>query len=100
MSAPPTPRVRVRLRLRGLVQGVGFRFFVQRRGRALGLAGFVRNLSDGGVEIAAEGPPADVQALIDSVRQGPPGAAVSEVTMVWEDPHMDAEFMIRADGHA
>jgi len=45
----------IHLYLEGLVQGVGMRDYVRRRAQALGLVGFVRNLSDGRVEVVAEG---------------------------------------------
>lgn len=95
--ADPAQRVRAHLRVAGHVQGVGFRFFVQRRARALRLAGFVRNLPDRRVEMAVEGPPADVQAMIETVREGPPGATVSDVALEWEEPRGQTDFMIQAD---
>jgi acylphosphatase len=70
-------RVALRLRLRGHVQGVGFRWFVRGVARELGLAGRVRNLRDGSVEIEVAGDPERVEKLITRVRQGPPGAAVA-----------------------
>ena len=70
-------RVALRLRLRGRVQGVGFRWFVRGVARELGLAGRVRNLRDGSVEIEVAGDPESVEELKARVRQGPPGAAVA-----------------------
>jgi acylphosphatase len=70
-------RVALRLRLRGRVQGVGFRWFVRAEARELGLAGRVRNLRDGSVEIEVAGEPERVEELKARVRQGPPGAAVA-----------------------
>jgi acylphosphatase len=70
-------RVALRLRLRGRVQGVGFRWFVRDVARGLGLAGRVRNLRDGSVEIEAAGEPESLEELKARVRQGPPGAAVA-----------------------
>ena len=94
-SAPARPSpVRVHLWVRGHVQGVGFRFFVQRRAQQLGLAGFVRNLRDRRVEVAVEGPRDHVEAFVDAVRQGPSGASVSNVELRWEAPHHDADFVI------
>lgn len=97
MTAASTRRVRVHLWVRGYVQGVGFRFFVQRRARQLSLAGFVRNLPDRRVEVAVEGSADDVQAMIETVREGPPGAAISDVTLDWEEPRGQTDFTIRTD---
>ena len=99
VPAGPSP-VRVHLWVRGHVQGVGFRFFVQRRAQRLELAGFVRNLRDRRVEVAVEGPRDNVEALIDAVRQGPSGASVSSVELRWEAPHHDADFAILTDDRA
>jgi acylphosphatase len=63
----------------GRVQGVGFRWFVERRARALGLAGWVRNLPDGSVEVAAAGDDAALDALRATLREGPSGARVMAV---------------------
>lgn len=100
MTAPSASIVRARLWVSGRVQGVGFRFFVQRAARSLGLAGFVRNLSDRRVEVVVEGPRADVDALVEAVRAGPPGAAVAAVDVVWETPGGEAGFTIRTDVRA
>ncbi len=69
----------VRLEVRGLVQGVGFRWFVTKEARRLGVAGWVRNREDGSVEVAASGSEAAVQALRARLEQGPPGARVDAV---------------------
>lgn len=63
----------------GLVQGVGFRWFVMRRGKSLGLTGWVRNLGDGSVEVWAEGVDDNLDLLESLLRDGPPGAMVREV---------------------
>ena len=57
--------------VRGRVQGVGFRAFVQRKAAELGLAGWVRNCDDGSVEALAQGPPARLSELEGYLRQGP-----------------------------
>ena len=67
---------RVYVRVGGLVQGVGFRYFAQRTARRLGLVGFVRNLPSGEVELEAEGPEEAVSELVDRVKAGPSGARV------------------------
>ena len=62
---------RVRAVIRGRVQGVGFRDFVQRRALALGLSGTVRNRPDGAVEVVAEGPEPALERLLEALRDGP-----------------------------
>ena len=69
----------VRVLVRGKVQGVGFRWFVREAARRAELAGWVRNLPDGGVELQAAGSEAGVAFLLDSVRRGPTGARVDEM---------------------
>ena len=78
---------RVHVLVRGMVQGVGFRAFVRRNAKRLGVKGFVRNLPDGfTVEIVAEGPDDAVDQLISIVRKGPPGAIVEDVYIEYEEP--------------
>lgn len=72
--------------VRGRVQGVGFRWFVQRTGSRLGLGGHVRNLGDGGVEVHARGPAELLDALEIALRQGPPASRVDSVTPAAGDP--------------
>lgn len=61
------------------MQGVGYRWFVRERARRLDVSGWVRNREDGSVEIAASGDEATVAELMRVVREGPPGARVSDV---------------------
>jgi acylphosphatase len=70
----------------GRVQGVGFRAYVVARARALGLAGAVRNLPGGAVQVEAEGAREKLDRLLAEIRQGPPAARVSHVEVTWEDP--------------
>ncbi len=65
--------------VRGRVQGVGFRWFVRQRARELGVRGWVRNRTDGSVEIHAEGDPPTLARLRASLAAGPPGAHVTAV---------------------
>ena len=57
--------------VRGLVQGVGFRWFVRRRAEALGLTGFARNMADGSVEVVARGPEPALDQLAADLGSGP-----------------------------
>ncbi len=64
----------------GMVQGVGFRWFVARRARALGLSGYARNLADGRVEVVASGEEAEsLRRLEELLRAGPANARVAGV---------------------
>lgn len=70
--------------VRGRVQGVNFRSFVQARAHGLGLIGYVRNLSDGrSVEVVAEGPRDKLERLIDHLHDGPGMARVEGVDVEW-----------------
>jgi acylphosphatase len=63
----------------GRVQGVGFRYAIADEARSRGVKGWVRNRRDGSVEAMLAGTQADVAALIEWTRHGPPGARVSAV---------------------
>ncbi|HWO89611.1 MAG TPA: acylphosphatase [Gemmatimonadales bacterium] len=71
----------VRLQVEGMVQGVGFRWYVLSRAQALGVRGWVRNRDDGSVEVVALATPETIHELIEVVREGPPGADVYGVTV-------------------
>jgi acylphosphatase len=63
----------------GMVQGVGFRYFVQRTGSRMGLTGNVRNLADSTVEVVVEGKSGQLNAFTDEVRKGPAMARVDRL---------------------
>jgi acylphosphatase len=85
------PRVAVRLVIRGRVQGVGYRWWARGQARRLKLAGWVRNRSDGAVELLAAGSPGAVEQLIGACRHGPSAAEVSSVERFEaDDPGLDA----------
>jgi acylphosphatase len=67
------------LLIAGRVQGVGFRFYMERKARALGVTGWVRNRRDGSVEAVVQGTTGAVEAMIAWARRGPPSAVVAEV---------------------
>ncbi len=68
-----------RFLVRGRVQGVGFRWFVEREAHTLGIAGWVRNNSDSSVEILAIGSREQLSALRSRLQQGPRAARVDAV---------------------
>lgn len=72
--------------IEGRVQGVGFRYFVLQAAKEIGLAGWVRNLSDGRVELLAEGSRQECDELLNIIRQGPSMSEVSQVDEKWADP--------------
>ncbi len=78
--------VRARVLVSGLVQGVGYRAFAQKAAGRLHLLGGVRNLSDGRVEVVAEGPRGTVEELLVLLRQGPPLSHVSDIQVQWHEP--------------
>jgi acylphosphatase len=63
----------------GMVQGVGFRWFVARHARSLGLSGYARNLPDGRVEVVVSGPERVLPDLEELLRTGPAYAQVEKV---------------------
>jgi len=74
---------RLRGVIRGDVQGVGFRYFLARQARALGLRGWVRNRDDSTVEFVAEGPRPDLERLLEAAWRGPGHARVAGVNAEW-----------------
>jgi acylphosphatase len=92
--------VRIEVTVRGRVQGVGFRYFVVRQARRLGLSGWVANEADGSVRAVIEGPTAAVDRIAEVLAVGPPGAIVDDVSSV----RMAAtggfdDFGVRPSGH-
>jgi len=67
----------------GTVQGVGFRWFVMRHARALGLVGTVANLPDGTVRVVAVGERGDLESLVALLREGPSASRVRDVKLQW-----------------
>ena len=65
--------------MRGRVQGVGYRAFVEHEAQRLGLEGWVRNRRDGTVEAVLSGADDVIAAMIDACRRGPPAARVEAV---------------------
>lgn len=76
-------RTRLHAIVRGIVQGVNFRYYTRREAQRLLLTGWVRNRSDGTVEVVAEGPRAHLDRLLDFLHAGPPMAHVTGVEATW-----------------
>jgi acylphosphatase len=72
-------RLTKQLLIAGRVQGVGFRFYMERKARELGVTGWVRNRRDGAVEAVVQGTAGAVESMIAWARRGPPSAVVSGV---------------------
>ena len=82
MEAMKDP-ARVRLKIKGRVQGVYFRASALEQARRLEIAGWVMNCSDSTVEVVAEGERDQLARLISWCHKGPPGACVEEVYVEW-----------------
>lgn len=72
---------RIRAIVSGRVQGVSYRASTAHEARRLGLVGWVKNRSDGTVELEAEGPDDRIETLVAWCKIGPPAAQVSKVTV-------------------
>jgi acylphosphatase len=78
----------------GFVQGVGFRFGVERTARSRDVCGWVRNRPDGAVEAVFEGEREDVEALVEFCRHGPRGAEVERFDVAEESAEGLTDFRV------
>ena len=78
--------VRLRVIVRGTVQGVFFRATTESMAKQLNLQGWVRNLRDGSVEAACEGGKENAEKMLSWCHHGPPGARVAGIEEIWEEP--------------
>jgi acylphosphatase len=86
--------------VRGMVQGVGYRWFVEREAARLGLDGWCANRADGSVEVVVEGPADRLDQLVGRLWEGPSGAVVSDVAVRHEPARGNlAGFAIRSGAH-
>jgi acylphosphatase len=76
---------RAEIIVNGLVQGVGFRYFVARNAQQLGLKGYVRNLYDGSVLTVVEGEKALIEELFKKIKIGPRSAHVNSSKIEWSE---------------
>ena len=87
--------IRRTVSVRGVVQGVSFRWYTRQEADRLGLTGWVRNEPDGSVRLEAQGPEADVEALLAWVRRGPTHARVTAIDVEEIEPtDHDIDFSI------
>ncbi|MDP3013318.1 MAG: acylphosphatase [Candidatus Subteraquimicrobiales bacterium] len=77
--------IRARLRIKGLVQGVYFRSYMQEVAERFNVNGWVKNCPDRTVEAVLEGSEENVKKVIDWAQRGPPAAKITDVDVEWED---------------
>lgn len=87
--------IRARVVVHGTVQGVWFRESCRRRAEELGVAGWVRNLQDGSVEVVVEGEAQPASVMVAWCRMGPPRATVTGIDVAEEDPQGLVGFRVR-----
>ena len=77
--------VAAELHVRGVVQGVGFRYFCHRSAMNLNLTGWARNNPDGSVSVWVEGDRGAIEQFIDNLKVGPRSASVSDIKVDWKE---------------
>jgi len=80
--------------IHGFVQGVGFRKFVEKEAKSLGLSGWVQNLSNGTVEINAIGEKENLEKLIEHCKKGTFLAQVEKIDVTWGEEDPGDDFMV------
>lgn len=83
---------RAEIVVHGLVQGVGFRYFVKKHAQRLNLIGWTRNLPSGEVQTIVEGERKDIEQLYEEVQKGPAGANVEEHFIEWGEATGEFDF--------
>lgn len=87
---------RVRILIEGKLQGANFRYHTQQEAQKLGLAGFVRNLSDGRIEIDAQGDDESVDKMLAWCQEGPQSAQLKSILFRYDEPSEHAtDFVVR-----
>lgn len=77
---------RLEAKVYGIVQGVGFRFYIHYYAKNYGIVGFVKNNPDGTVSFVGEGEEEDLKKILEHLKSGPMGASVSNVEFVFLEP--------------
>ncbi len=86
-----------KITVKGIVQGVGYRWFADRTARKYEVKGFVENLADGSVYLEVEGERTEIEYIIKELYSGPKMAKVEEVIVEWNKPHrLLINFKIKA----
>jgi acylphosphatase len=87
---------RVRILIEGRLQGMNFRYHTQQQAQKLGLAGFVRNLSDGRIEIDAQGDDESVEEMLAWCQEGPQNAQLKSILFRYDEPNEHlTDFTVR-----
>lgn len=86
--------IRQRVIVHGRVQAVGFRYYARAEAQRLGVAGWIRNRSDGAVEAEIEGDAPSVDAMLAWLDDGPPGADVTSISTADLEPIGERGFRI------
>ncbi|MBE7551962.1 MAG: acylphosphatase [Anaerolineales bacterium] len=87
---------RVRILIEGKLQGANFRYHTQQEAQKLGLAGFVRNLSDGRIEIDAQGDDESVEKMLAWCQEGPQSAQLKSILFRYDEPsEHGTDFIVR-----
>ena len=85
-----------RANISGRVQGVGFRYFVQRKAVSYGLRGYTWNMPNGNVEVVAEGAREKLIAFASELKKGPALSIVNDIQVIWSDTEQNfKDFNIR-----
>ena len=79
-------QVRVRILIEGRLQGANFRLNAQKAAEQLGLVGFVRHLSDGRIEIEAQGAQDKVEEILDWCQEEPHGSQIKSILFRYDEP--------------
>ena len=85
----------VKMRIEGIVQGVGFRYYTYRLAKRYGVKGYVRNMPDGSVEVVAEGEDPKLSEFLQEVAKGPSSAVVTGVEIKEIEPFGYESFEIK-----
>jgi len=86
-----------KITVKGIVQGVGYRWFADRSARKYDLKGYVENLPDGSVYLEVEGKRDSIELLVIDLKKGPNHSNVEEVTVEWGTAHhLFINFRIKA----